>query len=288
MPSLSCLRWPTRLCCFYNDRLFLRHKKMTLPTPSSLFDFSGQVVVVTGAGRGMGAGIARRFAQAGAITVLHYYTSQAGAEQLAGEIQASRGVAFSFAADLSKPQQVESLFDQIWRQCGRLDVLVNNAGTYPVTPLVEMKVEDWDGVIAANLRSVFLCTQAAGRLFIDQARGGSIINISSVEDTFPAWGHTHYNAAKAGVLMFTRSVARELGQYQIRVNAVSPGLIGRPGLEKDWPDGVERWIRTAPLVRLGQPEDVADACLFLASPAARWITGIDLVVDGGVSTTPAF
>ena len=88
--------------------------------------------------------------------------------------------------------------------------------------------------------------------------------------------------------MFTKSVARELGKHHIRVNAVSPGLIGRPGLEQDWPDGVSRWMKTAPLVRLGEPEDVADACLFLASPAARWITGIDLVVDGGVSTSPAF
>ncbi len=261
---------------------------MTLPNPASFFDFSEQVVVVTGAGRGIGAGIARRFAQAGAITLIHYHTSQAGAEQLAGEIRSAGGSALTFPADLTNPQQVKNLFRQIWQLFGRLDVLVNNAGSYPVTPLVDMQPEDWDGVISTNLRSVFLCTQAAARLFITQGRGGSIINISSVEDTFPAWGHSHYNAAKAGVLMFTRSVARELGQHQIRVNAVSPGLIGRPGLEQDWPDGVARWTKTAPLVRLGQAEDVGDACLFLASPAARWITGIDLVVDGGVSTAPAF
>jgi NAD(P)-dependent dehydrogenase (short-subunit alcohol dehydrogenase family) len=261
---------------------------MTLLTPASFFDFSGQVVVVTGAGRGIGAGIARRFAQAGATTLIHYHTSQAGAEQLAGEIRSAGGSALTFPADLANPQQVKNLFRQIWQLFGRLDVLVNNAGSYPVTPLVEMTPEDWEGVISTNLRSVFLCTQAAARLFITQGRGGSIINISSVEDTFPAWGHSHYNAAKAGVLMFTRSVARELGQHQIRVNAVSPGLIGRPGLEQDWPDGVARWTKTAPLVRLGEPEDVGDACLFLASPAARWITGIDLVVDGGVSTAPAF
>ena len=261
---------------------------MTIPTPSSFFDFSGQVVVVTGAGRGIGAGIARRFAQAGATTVIHYHTSQESAEKLAEEIQSNGGSAISFSADLTRQEQVESLFQQIWQRFGRLNVLVNNAGSYPVTPLVEMKPEDWDDVISANLSSVFMCTQAAARYLIAQAHGGSIINISSIEDTFPAWGHSHYNAAKAGVLMFTRSVARELGQHQIRVNAVSPGLVGRPGLEQDWPDGVGRWTKTAPLVRLGEPEDVADACLFLASPAARWITGIDLVVDGGVSTTPAF
>jgi NAD(P)-dependent dehydrogenase (short-subunit alcohol dehydrogenase family) len=261
---------------------------MTLPNPASFFDFSGQVVVVTGAGRGIGAGIARRFAQAGAITLIHYHTSRAGAEKLAAEIRTAGGSALTFPADLASPEQVENLFRQIWQLFGRLDVLVNNAGSYPVTPLVDMTPADWDGVISANLRSVFLCTQAAARLFITQGRGGSIINISSVEDTFPAWGHSHYNAAKAGVLMFTRSVARELGQHQIRVNAVSPGLIDRADLEQDWPDGVSRWTKTAPLVRLGEPEDVGDACLFLASPAARWITGIDLVVDGGVSTAPAF
>jgi NAD(P)-dependent dehydrogenase (short-subunit alcohol dehydrogenase family) len=261
---------------------------MNRPPLASFFDFSDQVVVVTGAGRGLGAGIARRFAQAGAVTVIHCYTSQANAEKLVEGIQAGGGSALLFSADLTNPEQVEGLFQQTWRRFGRLDVLVNNAGSYPVTPLVEMTPEDWDGVISTNLRSVFLCTRAAARLFIAQGRGGSIINISSIEGTFPAWGHTHYNSAKAGVLMFTRSVARELGQHQIRVNAISPGLIGRPGLEQDWPDGVERWMKTAPLVRLGQPEDVADACLFLASPAARWITGIDLVVDGGGSTTPAF
>ncbi len=261
---------------------------MNLPPFASFFDFSDQVIVVTGAGRGLGAGIARRFALAGAVTVIHCHTSQASADKLVEEIQAGGGSAFSFSADLTNQEQVEGLFQQTWQRFARLDVVVNNAGCYPVTPLLEIKPEDWDGVISTNLRSVFLCTQSAARLFIAQGRGGSIINISSIEGTFPAWGHSHYNAAKAGVLMFTRSVARELGQHQIRVNAISPGLIGRPGLEQDWSDGVERWKKTAPLVRLGQPEDVADACLFLASPAARWITGIDLVVDGGVSTTPAF
>ncbi len=261
---------------------------MDIPVPTAFFDFSGQVVLVTGAGRGIGAGIARRFSQAGAAVVIHYHTSQASAEKLTAEIQAGGKPALAVSADLTQPEQVNNLFQVTNQRFGRLDVLVNNAGSYPVTPLVEMKPEDWDGVLSANLRSAFLCTQAAARRFIAQGGGGSIINISTIEGSFPAWGHSHYNAAKAGLAMFTRSVARELGQHRTRVNAVSPGLIGRPGLEQDWPDGVGRWTRTAPLVRLGQPEDVADACLFLASPAARWITGIDLVVDGGASTTPAF
>jgi NAD(P)-dependent dehydrogenase (short-subunit alcohol dehydrogenase family) len=118
--------------------------------------------------------------------------------------------------------------------------------------------------------------------------GGAIVNITSIESENPAPNHSHYNAAKGGVLMFTRASAYELAPHGIRVNAVAPGLIWREGLERDWPDGVQRWQKTAPLKRLGLPDDVADACLFLASPAARWITGASLLVDGGVMTHQIF
>ena len=123
---------------------------------------------------------------------------------------------------------------------------------------------------------------------IAQGDGGAVVNIASIEGINPAPNHSHYNAAKGGVLMLTRSMANELGEQGIRVNAVSPGLIWRPGLEQDWPDGVARYQKAAPLKRLGQPEDVADACLFLASHASRWITGINLIVDGGVLTNQIY
>ncbi|MDQ4078313.1 MAG: SDR family oxidoreductase, partial [Chloroflexota bacterium] len=123
---------------------------------------------------------------------------------------------------------------------------------------------------------------------IEQGAGGAIVNIASIEAERPAPLHAHYNAAKGGVLMYTRSAALELGPHGIRVNAVSPGLIWREGIEEQWPEGVARWREAAPLTRLGRPEDVADACLFLASPAARWISGTNLVVDGGVLVRPAF
>jgi 3-oxoacyl-[acyl-carrier protein] reductase len=118
--------------------------------------------------------------------------------------------------------------------------------------------------------------------------GGAIVNIASIEGSFAAWGHSHYSAAKAAVIMYTQSAALELGGRGIRVNCVSPGLIWREGIETAWADGVARWQARAPLTRLGMPDDIADACLFLASPAARWITGVNLTVDGGVSSSPAF
>jgi len=261
---------------------------MSAPSIDSFFNFAGKVALVTGAGRGIGKGIAQRFAQAGARVVVHYNTSLDEAKSLVVEIANQGGQAAALQADLTQELAVSQLFTQICTTFGRLDVLVNNAGNYPVSPFLELKTSEWDSVISANLRNLFCCTQAAARIMQEQAEGGVILNIASIEGSFPAFGHSHYNAAKAGVLLFTKSVARELGQFNIRVNAVSPGLIGKPGLEQDWPDGVNRWKKSAPLVRLGEPEDVADACLFLASLAARWITGIDLVVDGGASTTPAY
>ncbi|HEX9013666.1 MAG TPA: SDR family oxidoreductase, partial [Anaerolineaceae bacterium] len=140
----------------------------------------------------------------------------------------------------------------------------------------------------ANLTSAFLVSQAAARSMQRRGSGGVIVNIASIEAQFSAFGHSHYDAAKAGMVALTRSSALELAPYGIRVNTVSPGLIGRKGLEQDWPQGVESWLKLAPLTRLGTPDDIANACLFLSSTAASWITGVNLVVDGGISCRPAF
>jgi NAD(P)-dependent dehydrogenase (short-subunit alcohol dehydrogenase family) len=276
-----------------------------VPTPAppavgELLDFSGKVALVTGASSGIGRGIAARFAEAGARVMAHYHSNAASAQAVVERITAAGGQAIAHQADLTQPDEVAGLIQATITAFGRLDVLVNNAGIYPLATLLEMTPAQWDEVIDANLRSTFLCTQAAARQMIAQGQGtgtgtgqgsgvgGAIVNITSIEAENPAPSHSHYNAAKGGALMFTRAAAAELGPHGIRVNAVAPGLMWREDIEQIWPDGVARFRAAAPLGRLGMPEDVADACLFLASPAARWITGASLTVDGGVMTHQIF
>jgi NAD(P)-dependent dehydrogenase (short-subunit alcohol dehydrogenase family) len=254
------------------------------PPVASLFNLSEKVVIVTGGGSGVGRGVALRFAEAGARVAIHYHSSAAGAEAVVRAITASGGHATAHQGDLSHPDAATGLIASVVAAFGRIDALVNNAGIYPLAPVLAMTVGEWDALMNANLRSVFLCTQAAARQMVAQASGGAIVNITSIEAENPAPNHSHYNASKGGVLMYTRAAASELGQHGIRVNAVAPGLIWRNDIEQTWPDGVARWQQAAPLGRLGMPEDVADACLFLVSPAARWITGASLTVDGGVMT----
>lgn len=259
-----------------------------IPSPQDLLDFTDKVVLVTGSGKGLGAGIALRFAEAGASVIVHYHSSQSEAMAVVNQIKELNRQAIPIQADVTKGTDVDNLIGKTIDTWGKLDVLINNAGIYPLSSLIEMSENDWDSVIDANLRSVFLCTQATAKQMIATETHGAIINIASIEAENPAPMHSHYNAAKGGVLMHTRAAANELGSYGIRVNAVSPGLIWREGLENDWLDGVERYQNAAPLARLGMPSDVADACLFLASPAARWITGANLRVDGGVMTNQIF
>lgn len=260
----------------------------SIPPVSSFFDFSNKVVIVTGSGSGLGQGIARRFAEAGARVIVNYFNSEQGAQNIVHEIRARGGDAIAIQADVTKSDEVARLIAETVNAFGRADILINNAGIYPLAPFLEMTPAQWDEVVDANLHSAFLCTQAFAKQIVTQGGGGAVVNITSIEAENPAPLHAHYNAAKGGLLMLTRSTAFELGPHNIRVNAVAPGLIWREGIELGWPDGVARFQRTAPLARLGMPEDVADACLFLASPAARWITGASLTVDGGVMTHQIF
>lgn len=255
-----------------------------VPVIKSLFDLRGKVVIVTGASRGIGAGVAKRFAEAGASVVVGYHRQRARAQAVVKAIAESGRESVALAGDLTRRADVVRLLAESLDAFGRVDVLVNNAGTYPLVSLLEMNDAAWRSVLHANLSSVYLCTQLIAKQMIEQGTGGAIVNIASIEAEAPAPMHSHYSAAKAGVLMYTRAAAAELGAHDIRVNAVSPGLIWREGIEQEWPDGVTRYGQAAPLQRLGRPEDVADACLFLASPAARWITGANLIVDGGVMT----
>ncbi|MFE1172175.1 SDR family NAD(P)-dependent oxidoreductase [Streptomyces sp. NPDC058773] len=250
-------------------------------------DLQGQVALVTGAAGVLGRGIALRFAAAGAAVVAHYRTGADAAKELVARIEADGGRALALQADLAVEDACHRLVADAagWR--GRLTALVNNAGVQPTQELAEMTLTDWRSVTDPNVHSVFACTQAAAAV-MRAAGGGSVTHIASIEADRPAPLHAHYCASKAAVVMHARAAALEYGPDGIRVNSVSPGLIGRPGLAEDWPDGVRRWQAAAPTGRLGTPEDVGDACVFLASPMASWITGQDLVVDGGVSARPTW
>jgi NAD(P)-dependent dehydrogenase (short-subunit alcohol dehydrogenase family) len=245
----------------------------------------GKTVLVTGAGGGMGAGIARRFAQAGADVAI---CDLKLADATFNLIREAGVKAYAAAADVADPANVTALFDELTANFAPIDILVNNAGIYPNAEILTMTPEQWDQTLDVDLKSVFLCTQAAARKMVETGRGGSIVNIGSIDATNPLYAHSHYSAAKAGVIAFTRAAAQELGKYNIRVNSVSPGLINRPGLAEAWPDGYNRFMARTPLGRVGEPEDIADACIYLASDAARWVTGTNLIVDGGVQTCPLF
>jgi len=258
------------------------------PPVTAILDFADRVAVVTGAGGGLGSGIARRFVEAGAAVAVHYWTRAAEAKALVRAIAHAGGRAIAVGGDLRRPADSDRVVAAAVEAFGRVDVLVNNAGVYTRAGVLEMTEAELGEALAANLTSAALCTQAAARRLIAQGGGGAIVNIASIEAANPSVGHAHYGAAKAALIAYTRAAAQELAAHEIRVNAVSPGLIRRDGIERAWPTGVERWLANAPLARMGTPEDIADACLFLASPAARWITGVNLVVDGGVSARELF
>ena len=242
---------------------------------SAALDFSGKIVLVTGASGGLGAGIARVFAEAGARLVLHYKDNGEKAEALRLSLR---------SPELHRTVQADGTDEESVKRCcqeaGPLAVLINNAGIYPVEKLLDTDAAAWRAVIEANLTSAHLFTRAAAALM---ASGGAIVNIASVEGLRPVVGHAHYSTAKAAVIQYTKAAALELGARGIRVNCVSPALIWREGLDRAWPSGYQRHVKAAPLGRAGLPEEVGYACLFLASPAASWITGANLPVDGGVS-----
>lgn len=254
------------------------------PTPvSDLLDLSRSTILVTGASGNIGADIARRLAEAGATLVLHYGSARDQAESLAADFDRAYAHPSIVQADLTSPESVSNMMSEISARGLNIDGVVNNAAAQPVTPLAQMTAEQWRGVISANLDGAFLVSRLAADHMASNG-GGSLVNIASIEGLDPAVGHAHYAASKAGLIMLTRSLALEYGQSGVRANAVSPGLIDRAGLESDWPDGVIRWQQRAPLGRLGTTIDVADAVLFMLSPAASWISGANLVVDGGMSS----
>jgi 3-oxoacyl-[acyl-carrier protein] reductase len=246
-----------------------------------LINLKDKVAIVTGGSRGIGRAIALALAETGAAVVVNYKGNQAAADEVVAAIQAKEGQALAIQADIALSEDVDRLFKTVLERFGRLDILVNNAGITRDTLLLRMKETDFDAVLDTNLRGAYLCTRAALRP-MTKARGGRIINITSVVGLIGNAGQANYSAAKAGLIGFTKAVAREMSSRAITVNAVAPGYI-----DTELTAGLGDQIRAAileniPLGRLGKPEDIAHTVCFLASDFASYITGQTITVDGGM------
>jgi NAD(P)-dependent dehydrogenase (short-subunit alcohol dehydrogenase family) len=250
-----------------------------------LFDLTGQVAVVTGGAVAIGRGITRKLSAAGANVVIAYNCSADPAAELASEVEEAGGGVLTVCVDVRDPEQVDCLVDETIGTFGRLDMLVNNAGVFTVAPQTELSLDDWDVVMDTNLKGLFLCTRAAARQMMAQG-GGRIVNIASINGVHPGFGGTaHYDASKGGVIAYTKALADELAPHRIRVNAIGPGLIDAPGLRANAAELAEMVEERMPLKRLGTPDDIGNAVLFLVSQASDWITGQTLFVDGGYLLT---
>ncbi len=246
-----------------------------------------RTVVVTGGSQGIGAVICRTFAESDARVIVHYRSNQDAANDVVDSIRQAGGTAEALPANLDDSDEVDQFFALANDLLGPISVLINNAGTFPNAGLLDMTADDWRAMYANNVESTFLCSQAAARRMQNHG-GGAIVNVASISGLQPGMEHAHYNSAKAAVIAFTQSAALEFGEHNIRVNAVAPGLVWRPNLAEQWPQGIERYTHRAPLSSLVQPEDVANACEFLASDKAARITGVVLPVDSGVLTAPSY
>jgi len=240
---------------------------------------SEQIAIVTGASRGIGRATAIALATTGVKVVVNYAQSSGAAEEVVTEIEKNGGNAIALKADVSKTEEVDSLIEQTLKTFGRIDILVNNAGITRDTLLLRMKLEDWQAVIDLNLTGVFLCTKAASKVMLKQ-KSGRVINITSVAGLMGNPGQANYSAAKAGVIGFSKTVAKELAVRGITVNAVAPGFIATDMTNDLKADEILKYI---PLARYGQPEEVAGMIRFLATDsAAAYITGQVFNVDGGM------
>jgi 3-oxoacyl-[acyl-carrier protein] reductase len=244
-------------------------------------DLTGKVAVVTGASKGIGAAIARHLARAGASVVVNYSSSREGAERVVQAVEKEGGKAVAVGANLSRPEEVAHLFEETKKAFGRLDILVNNAGIYDFAPLEGITPEHFHKHFDLNVLGLILATQHAAALFGPE--GGSIINVSSVAGTHPMAGATVYSATKAAVDAFTKGLAQELGGRKIRVNSINPGPVATEGTS-GFSDGemFESFAKKTPLGRIGQPDDIARAVLFLAGDDSGWITGEVLHASGGL------
>jgi len=264
--------------------------KQELTPFNKLVDLSGKTAIVTGGAKGIGLGIVIRLAQAGANVLIADLDETAAAESAQKLFQQGLKTK-SIKTDVSSETNVNEMVKVAVEEFGSLDIMVNNAGIYPQMPLSKMTKEDFDRVISVNLRSVFLCTEAASKQMIAQRKGGKIINITSIDALHPSMsGLSHYDASKHGAWGFTKTSALELAPHKIWVNAIAPGGIATPGVAAmsktqpagvDMKKGMEGFLSKIPMRRMGTPDGIGKVALFLASDMSSYMTGEQIVVDGG-------
>lgn len=257
----------------------------------------GQSALVTGASSGIGHAIAVALARAGAKVAINYRSGREAAERLADEITSGGGEAFAVPADVSDETAVESMVAVTAERFGRLDILVANSGLQQDAPFRDMTIEQWRQVIEVNLTGQFLCARAALRRFLAQPERldlsrarGKIICMSSVHEVIPWAGHVNYAASKGGVMLMMKSLAQEVARERVRVNGIAPGAIRTPINREAWEseDAMNRLLALIPYGRIGEPEDVAKATVWLSSDESDYVTGTTLFVDGGMTLYPGF
>jgi glucose 1-dehydrogenase len=258
---------------------------------------AGQRALVTGANSGIGKGVAIALAEAGAKVVVNYVSSEERAKKVVESIQSNGGEAMAIRADVSKEDQVQAMFKRMIDAWGSIDILVANAGVQRDADFTEMTLEQWQFVIDVNLTGQFLCCREAAREFvrrgIDPAlscAAGKIICMSSVHEVIPWAGHVNYATSKGGVNMMMQSIAQEMAAKKIRVNSISPGAIATPINTSAWhtPEAKAELLELIPYQRIGKPEDIARAAVWLASDDSDYITGTSIFVDGGMTLYPGF
>jgi glucose 1-dehydrogenase len=257
-----------------------------------------QVAIVTGASSGIGAGCAIELAAAGATVVINYPAARSveKTQKIVDQITAAGGRAVMFQADVSKEEEVMAMFRHTIAQYGTVDILINNAGLQKDAKFADMTLEDWNFVLSVNLTGQFLCAREAVKEFLRRGNNGKskslgkIICISSVHEVIPWAGHVNYAVSKGGVMMLMKSVAQEYAAQKIRVNSIAPGAIATAINKENWDseEDMNKMLELIPYKRIGQPEDIGKAAVWLASDDSEYVTGTTLVVDGGMLLYPGF
>jgi len=257
----------------------------------------GQKALVTGANSGIGEGVARHLAAAGASVVVNYVTNPDAAHAIVDDINANGGTAMAIAGDVSKEADVIEMYRQMFAAYGTIDILINNAGLQRDSAFQDMTLDQWNFVIGVNLTGQFLCAREAVKEFLRRgvvpevsSAAGKIICMSSVHEVIPWGGHANYAASKGGILMLMKSLAQELGGKKIRVNSIGPGAIKTPINRPAWetPEAEQKLLTLIPYERVGETPDIGRAAVFLASDDADYIHGITLFIDGGMTCYPGF